>query len=420
MSTTTARRRRTATIALITGALAATALAAAPAQAGPATADITAAGTTSGTDRTATRTALATIVANGHPGVTATVTDANGVWKHATGAGNLRTGKKRGENDRYRIASITKTFVATVLLQLEAEGKLDLDDTVDKWLPGAVQGHGHDGRKITVRQLLNHTSGVYDYLADADYRTKYLSVPGFAKHRYDYRSPWAAVRYAMKNPPTHQPGAGHTYSNTNYVLAGLIIEKAGGRTYEKELRDRIFKPLKLRATSSPGDSSLMPRPSSRAYTYLAEEPTGALIDATVQNASQSWGDGEMISDGADLNRFLGALMQGKLLPPEQLKAMKTIIPDPEWPGSGYGLGLTAFPTSCGKTVWGHSGGWIGSLSFAVTTEDGRHSLSYNTNGDWRNPALFAPVEAEFCGTTPKPAAAGALDKSASLRIGDRS
>ncbi|MFE0421479.1 serine hydrolase domain-containing protein [Streptomyces sp. NPDC058953] len=402
-TTSRRRRRRTATIALVSGALAATAFTS-PARA-------------VNDDHTATKAALDLVVAGGLPGITATATDADGVWKAAAGLGDLKTGKKRGENDRFRIASITKTFVATVLLQMEAEGKLDLDDTVEKWLPGVVRGNGHDGRNITVRQLLNHTSGIFDYLGDATYYDKYMSEAGFLKHRYDYRSPMTAVRYAMRNAPTDKPGDRHRYSNTNYVLAGLIIEKAGGRTYEKELRDRIFKPLKLRATSSPGDSSLMPKPSSKAYSKLSPGPTAKTIDATLQNASQSWGDGEMISDGADLNRFYSALLQGKLLPPKQLKAMKTFAPDPDnAPGTGYGLGLAAFGTSCGKTVWGHSGGWIGSLSLAVTTEDGRHSLAYNANGDWRGDELYAPVEAEFCGTTAKtalktaPAGTGALAK----------
>ncbi|AZK94962.1 MULTISPECIES: serine hydrolase domain-containing protein [Streptomyces] len=390
----TARRHRlrTTTIALVTGALAATAFAApARAQDGPA-------------DRghhRATQQALDAVVAGGLPGITAAATDRHGLWQGASGIGDRRTKAPRGVNDRFRIASITKTFVATVLLQMEAEGKLSLDDTVEKWLPGAVRGNGNDGRKITVRQLLNHTSGIYDFLEDPAYIAKYMSVSGFLKHRYEYRSPWVAVVAAMRNAPTSPPGTRQQYSNTNYVLAGLILQKAGGRSYETEVRKRIIEPLKLRATTVPGNSSRMPEPSSRAYSKFSLDPAATKVyDVTFQNASQSWAEGDMISSAADLNRFYSALLGGKLLPPEQLKAMKTVIPDPDDPSTGYGLGLQSFNTSCGTVLWGHTGGWFGSLSVAVTTEDGRHQLAFNTNGDWRGNELGLPMDAEYCGTAP--------------------
>ncbi|QDY77618.1 serine hydrolase domain-containing protein [Streptomyces qinzhouensis] len=391
-------RLRTTAVALVTGALAATAFAApAHARSGPADAG----------HHRATQAALDAVVADGLPGVTAAATDQHGLWQGASGVGDRRTNTPRGANDRFRIASITKTFVATVLLQMEAEGKLSLDDTVEKWLPGAVRGNGNDGRNITVRQLLNHTSGVPDFLNDPAYITKYMSPSGFLKHRYDYRSPWVAVVTAMRSAPVFPPGTAFEYSNTNYVLAGLILQKAGGRSYETEVRKRIIEPLGLRATSLPGNSSRMPEPSSRAYSKLSVDPAATKIyDVTLQNASQTWAEGDMISSAADLNRFYGALMRGKLLPPEQLKAMKTVVPDPDDPSSGYGLGLTTFNTSCGTRLWGHTGGWIGSLSAAVTTEDGRHQLAYNTNGDWRGDKLGLVLEAEYCGGSGAPAATG--------------
>ncbi|MEW1546213.1 serine hydrolase domain-containing protein [Streptomyces tsukubensis] len=392
----TARRHRlrTTTIALVSGALAATAFAA-PARAQDGAAD-------RGHHR-ATQQALDAVVAGGLPGITAAATDRHGLWQGASGIGDRRTKAPRGADDRFRIASITKTFVATVLLQMEAEGRLSLDDTVEKWLPGAVRGNGNDGRKITVRQLLNHTSGIYDFLEDPAYIAKYMSVPGFRKHRYEYRSPWVAVVAAMRNAPTSPPGTRQQYSNTNYVLAGLILQKAGGRSYETEVRKRIIEPLKLRATTVPGNSSRMPGPSSRAYSKFTLDPAATKVyDVTFQNASQSWAEGDMISSAADLNRFYGALLGGELLPPEQLKAMKTVVPDPDDPSAstGYGLGLEVFGTSCGKRLWGHTGGWFGSLSVAVTTEDGSHRLAYNTNGDWRGDELGLAMEAEYCGTAP--------------------
>ncbi|WP_260867907.1 serine hydrolase [Streptomyces sp. SAJ15] len=343
--------------------------------------------------------AMEAVVDGGIPGVTARTRDREGVWRGTAGVGDLRTGKPRGTEDRFRVASITKTFVATVLLQMEAEGRLRLDDTVERWLPGVVRGHGHDGRKITVRQLLNHTSGVYDYTNDDDYLKKYVYAPGFLKHRYDTRTPQEAVDVAMAHQPDFAPGTRYQYSNTNYVLAGLILEAAGGDSYEDEIRGRVIEPLGLRGTSLPGDTSFMPRPSSRAYSTLSPDPEATKIyDVTAQNGSQSWGDGDIISTTGDLSRFLSALLRGELLPAKQLKAMTTTVPHPEVPTAGYGLGLAKYQTSCGTTVWGHDGGWLGSLSAVVSTVDGRHTLAYNLNGDWAMPANL--VEAEFCGTEP--------------------
>ncbi|MFH8369765.1 serine hydrolase domain-containing protein [Streptomyces sp. NPDC018031] len=351
---------------------------------------------TGGAGHEAVRRAMDAVVRGGIPGITVQVRDDEGVWRSAAGVGNLRTGKPRGVADRFRVASITKTFVATVLLQLEAEGRLDLDDTVDRWLPGLVRGHGHDGRRITVRQLLNHTSGVYDFLDDREYLDTYVFAPGFLKHRHDTRTPQEAVDVAMAHPPYFAPGAGQRYSNTNYVLAALVLEAVSGNSYEDEVRERIVEPLGLRGTVLPGDTAHMPRPSSRAYSTLSEDPAATRIyDVTVQNASQTWAEGDIISTTGDLSRFLSALLRGRLLPAPQLKAMMTTVPDPENPSAGYGLGISRYRTSCGTTVWGHSGGWIGSLSEAVSTVDGRHTLVYNLNGDWAMPASL--VEAEFCG-----------------------
>ncbi|MGW4033022.1 serine hydrolase domain-containing protein [Streptomyces sp. NPDC004838] len=382
-----ARWARTGAVGLVAAAVASTAFAA-PAQAH-----------TSGGAHQATQRAMDAVVKAGIPGVIGQVRDKHGVWKGTSGVGNRKTGAPRGGDDRFRIASITKTFVATVLLQMEAEGKLDLDDTVDRWLPGLVRGNGNDGRKITVRQLLNHSSGVYDFLADPDYQQKYLFAPGFLKHRFETRTPQTAVEVALGHQPKFAPGTGYSYSNTNYVLAALIMEKAGGRSYEEEVRQRIIKPLGLRATTMPENTSHMPKPSSRAYSKLSEDPNATKVyDVTLQNASQTWAEGDIISSASDLNRFFSALLSGKVLPKKQLKAMKTLIPDPDDPTSGYGLGIGTFNTSCGVKVWGHSGGWIGSLSLAVTTEDGRHSLAYNLNGDWTGEGMGEVMNAEFCGT----------------------
>ncbi|GGZ58345.1 D-alanyl-D-alanine carboxypeptidase [Streptomyces inusitatus] len=341
----------------------------------------------------ATQQAFDTLVKSGLPGVTGQARDAKGVWKGASGVGNLKTGKARGKDDRFRIGSITKTFVATVLLQLEAEGKLDLDDTVEKHLPGLVTGNGNDGSTITVRQLLNHTSGLYNYTSSPSFTERYFFASGFFENRYTSVAPETWVKEAMTQPPNFTPGARHEYSNTNYILAGLVLEKVTGDSYENQVRKRIVKPLGLTATTAPGDSPRMPKPSGRGYSVLADSPTTVKVyDVTELNPSVAWAAGDMISSAGDLNRFFSALMRGKLIPNEQLKAMKTTV-------SGYGLGIATDTLGCGVTLWGHGGGIHGSGSSALTTEDGRHTLAYNVNGDWGGDG--DPVGAEFCGTKAK-------------------
>ncbi|CAL9445414.1 serine hydrolase domain-containing protein [Streptomyces sp. enrichment culture] len=390
----TVRARRTR-IALVAATAAALSMAlAAPALAAPAHAP---ASTTARHQRQqATYDAMRAAVRDGVPGVTAAARDGRITWRAAVGTGDLRTGAPRSAADKYRVGSITKTFVATVLLQLEAERRLSLDDSVERWLPGLVRGNGHDGSRITVRQLLNHTSGIYDYTSDEDFGRTYFLRDGFLKHRYDTQTPAGLVAVAMRHRPDFAPGTDWGYSNTNYVLAGLVVEKVTGRPYGAEVRDRIIEPLRLTATSVPGTRVTLPAPSSRAYGKLAEKPTGPTYDVTELNPSLAHAAGEMISDSADLGRFYRALLGGRLLPPEQLKEMKTTVKADEFPGARYGLGLVDRELSCGVHVWGHGGGIHGSISEAVTTADGRHSLAFNFNGDWAGDSQ-AVIEAEFCG-----------------------
>ncbi|MFC5217117.1 serine hydrolase domain-containing protein [Streptomyces coerulescens] len=380
--------RTTRTVLVAVTAVALSAALAAPALAAGA-------GGGAGAGHGATRKAMEAAVADGVPGVTLTAKDGHGTWSATAGVGDLRTGKPRSGDDRYRVGSITKTFVATVLLQLEAEGRLSLDDSVEKWLPGLVRGNGHDGSKVSLRRLLNHTSGIFNYTADEDFGNTYFLKEGFFEHRYDTKKPEELVAVAMTHKPEFEPGASWSYSNTNYVLAGMVIEKATGRPYGAEVRDRVIKPLHLTGTSVPGTRVTVPRPSSRAYSKLAETATGPTYDVTELNPSIAHSAGEMISDSRDLGRFYTALLRGKLLPREQLAEMTTTVPVDE--RNGYGLGLMKSELSCGVTVWGHGGGIHGSISEAVTTKDGRHSLAFNLNGDWSGDTA-AVIEAEFCGT----------------------
>ncbi len=379
------RHVRTAALTAATAMALSAALAAPAVAAGP----VAAPGGHAATER-----AVRAAVADGVPGVTVTVRRGHGTWAATAGVGDLKRGTPRSARDHYRIASISKTFVATVVLQLEAEGRLSLDDTVEQWLPGAVRGNGHDGRRITIRQLLNHTSGIFDYLEDPGFQQTYMTAKGFLKHRFDEAAPEDMLAIAMRNEPYFEPGASFAYSNTNYLLAARVIEKVtGSDDYGDEIDRRIIAPLKLSSTSVPTRVTL-PRPGSRAYSKLARTDTGPTYDVTELNPRLAYGSGQMVSSSADLNRFYSALLRGRLLPPEQLKEMKTTVPSSR-DTSRYGLGLVDRKLGCGVHVWGHDGGIYGSNSDVVTSEDGKHSLAVNFNGDWSG-STDAIIEAEFC------------------------
>lgn len=379
---------RTALVAAV--AVLATAALAAPAAAHPAAAGA------GGGRHEATQRSLEQVVLDGIPGVVAQARNRDGAWSGTAGVGELDTGKKRNARDRYRIGSITKTFVATVLLQLEAEGRVDLDDTVEHWLPGTVQGNGHDGRHISLRQLLNHTSGIYSYTSDPGFQAKIFGE-GFLQHRYDTWTPEQLVGLAVRHKPYFAPGTDWQYSNTNYTLAGMVIEKVTGRGYEAEIERRILRPLQLRATSVPRTDPRVPAPASRAYSPLSVDPAAKIRDVTELNPSLAGAAGGMISDSKDLQKFFRALLKGGLLPPEQQNALTTTVPvDPRQPEYRYGLGLQSSRLSCGKKVWGHGGGIHGSVSEAFVTRDASHSLALNLNGDWAGDS-GAVIEAEFCG-----------------------
>jgi len=342
----------------------------------------------------ATRKAMDEVVKSGVTGVVVQVADEHGVWKATAGVGNRETKQPRNADDRYRAGSITKTFIATVLLQLAAEGRLSLDDTVDKWLPGVVRGNGHDGRKITVRQLLNHTSGIFDYSDDLAFQLAIFLPETFAENRYRTWTPAELMAIAMSHRPSFAPGTSWSYSNTNYLLAGLVIKKVTGNSYGDEVRARVIEPLGLHGTYMPGTDPTVPQPSSRAYSNFFT-PTGKIYDVTEMNPSWANSAGEIISNPGDLNRFYSALLRGEVLPAKQLAEMKVTFPAPMVEGD-YGLGVYVRKLTCGVEVWGHSGGLHGSNSEAVTTADGKHSLALNFNDDW-GVGSTKIMEAEFCG-----------------------
>ncbi|MCX5365801.1 beta-lactamase family protein [Streptomyces sp. NBC_00124] len=342
---------------------------------------------------TATQAAMDAAVEAGVPGVVAEVRDTHGGWKGTSGVADLSTRQPRGNGDRFRAGSVTKTLVATVLLQLQAEGKIDLDATVDHYLPGLVRGNGHDGTKITVRQLMNHTSGIFNFTEDPAFAKKVLGID-FLDTRYDDWTPQQVIALALQNPPQFEPGTSWKYSNTNYLLLGLIIEKLTGRPYADEIERRVTRPLGMRATYFPGTDPRVPAPT-RHYSTFTEDP-GRIHDVTELNPSWAWAAGEMITNASDLNRLYAALLGGRLLRPAQLAQMTTTVStEGNLARQRYGLGLIEYETTCGIKVWGHSGGIHGSSTQAFGTKDGRHMITLNFNGDWVGGGKNV-VSAEFC------------------------
>jgi CubicO group peptidase (beta-lactamase class C family)/pimeloyl-ACP methyl ester carboxylesterase len=295
---------------------------------------------------------------DGVPAAIAAVSDAGGAATFTSG-GPVRA------DDRVRIFSNTKAFVATVLLQLVAEHGVDLDAPVERYLPGLVGDN-----KITVRRLLQHTSGL------PDFDSAVFEPGGYQAHRFDHHEPRDLVADALRAPRLAPPGAEFHYSTTNYVLAGMIVERVTGRPYGAEVRDRIIKPLELTGTSVPGDDPTLPHPHATGYAHVDEQDAisdhGRLVDVSVLNPSLVWAGGEMVSTVTDLNTFFGALVGGRLLPPAQLAEMRTTVPSDELiPGSRYGLGLLEVPLTCGGSYWSHGGSGLGYQTRQGVTTDGR-------------------------------------------------
>ncbi|RSN35399.1 serine hydrolase [Amycolatopsis sp. WAC 04169] len=304
--------------------------------------------------------ALKTLVQDGVPGAQATVSTPSGrTWSEREGVGNVETGTPFPHASKFRAASITKTFVAVVVLQLVAEGKVLLDTPIEVYLPGLVRGNGNDGTKITVRQLLQHTSGIYNYLRDLD----------LEEWRHRGAEPEELVAIGLAHPPLFAPGTDWSYSNTNYTIAGMLIEKLTGRSVADELRSRITGPLGLRGTFLPsrGEEGL-PHPHARGY---APGP-GGHTDYTEFDPSAAGASGGLISTGADLTRFYGALVDGRLLPRAQLAEMQRTVPAPVGiPGAEYGLGIASVPLSCGGRFWGHGGNIVGYANLSGAVPHGR-------------------------------------------------
>ncbi|WP_328614979.1 beta-lactamase family protein [Amycolatopsis sp. NBC_00355] len=329
--------------------------------------------------------ALDTLTAqDGVPGAEAVVQDGSRTRVTRSGTGDVATGKPFPRNGSFRVGSVTKSFVATVVLQLAGEGRVKLDAPVERYLPGLLPD-----RRITVRQLLQHTSGLYNYTDDLD-----LSDPEALRHRG--ADPAELVAMAVKHPALFPPGTTWSYSNTNYIVAGMLAERVTGHALGDEIAHRITLPLGLRDTYLPrrGDEKL---PAPHAVGYVPID--GNLVDFSDYDATIAGAAGGLVSTPADLDRFYGALLGGRLLRPAELAEMRRTVPaDLGVPGARYGLGLGSIPLSCGE-FWGHEGGVLGFTNLAGVGPGGRRAtvvLNQNPAPEAAEAHLLAATDAALC------------------------
>ncbi|MFE5872670.1 serine hydrolase domain-containing protein [Streptomyces roseifaciens] len=313
-----------------------------------------------------------------------------GHWWGTSGAADKATGASVRSDSSFRIGSITKIFTGTVLLQLAAERQVDPDAPVRRYVPGLLPDAFHD---VKVAQLLNHTSGLPgpSPLTYGDGSSKW-----FAENRFRSWTPTEIVTAAVDGKkPAFPPGTAQQYNGINTHVAGLIIERVTGRPYAEEVRDRITRPLGLRHTYVPAaDDVTLPQPHAHGYRTV----DGELVDVTEQSPS-SWAEGGMISTAADLDRFITALLGGRLLPPSQQDRIFDLPDVPNAPGNHHcasltdpgnrgracfsRIGLMRTELPGGTVVWGKTGSQPGYTNGVFVTRDLSRRVVYSLN--YNNP-----------------------------------
>jgi D-alanyl-D-alanine carboxypeptidase len=337
------------------------------------------------------------------PGATAYVSGPHGAWSGAAGLANVKTGERMRPDARMRLESVSKLWTATLILQLAGEDRLRLDDTVAKHLPGLLPY----GNRITIRELLNHTSGMIDnnditrdplsyikLVKDPALHAQLLSV--YRRVQEDPGttfSPLLWIRFAAWIPLLAQPNTQYHYSNIGYETLGLIAARAAGRPLGSLYRDRIAKPLGLTSVAYDPQGDI-----------AGPHPVGYSIDSGKPVAATAWGtggvgaEGGIVASARDEARFLVALMQGKLLKPAQLTALTTVTPAAA--AGLYGLGTGVDPSGCAGTAYGHNGGGLAFSSSVFVSKDGKRVAVLLVNGraadSSSDTAVYAAMHELYC------------------------
>lgn len=313
---------------------------------------------------------LDAIVGSGAVGAIATLTGNGTTTVVTSGLADIaaRTPIPTDLPEHVRVGSVTKAFTSAIVLQLAAEHRLDLDRPIEAYLPGLLTGDGVDGHVITVRQVLGHRSGLPE-LADSSGTDEYE-----AARTGRTVTPAQEIAFALRHPAQFTPGSRFEYTNTNYIVAGMLIEAVTGHPYIDELRARILTPLGLPGTYLPttGETGLRD-PHPTGYGTV----DGIVTDETRIEPSVPWTAGALVSTGADLNRFFTALLAGQVVPQAQLQQMLDGTDMGNRDGMSYGLGIGYTQLSCGAQYVGHLGNIHGFSTISGATAAGRAvTISY--------------------------------------------
>jgi D-alanyl-D-alanine carboxypeptidase len=304
------------------------------------------------------------VATSGLPGVVTLVEQDGRRTVVAAGLADVARRRAMRATDRFWIGSVTKAFVATVVMQLVAERRLGLDDTVDELLPDRVR----EGGRIRLRHLLGHTSGIPEYMSVDPWVTAVRRNPRVVipAHRL--------VSSAAGLPLDFEPGSRASYSNTNYLVLAEILERVTGRPLARLIRERVVVPLGLRSTSFVRGRRAVGGDRVRGYDVSGLRP----VDVSLHRLGGPWADGGLVSNARDLAVFVGALLRGKLVPPPLVDLMRTKT---KVPGShGEGLGLYELPSPCGRWYYGHAGGTPGYVTWAAGSRDARTIVVLAVNG----------------------------------------
>lgn len=331
--------------------------------------------TTSGAIDTASlRPLLDAVHTAGMPGIYTQVRDGRTTWAAASGVADVRTNRPVRPYMEHRVGSVSKAFTSVALIQQVQAGKLGLDDPIGRYLPDLVPGDR--GQAITVRMLLNHTSGIGDYVASAFPSLAERSGADIARYRFRTVAPAQLARWGLAAPPTGAPGATWSYSNTNYVLAGLILQKVTGVAAERYITRNVIRRAGLRHTYFP-TSPYIWAPHSRAYENLygyIDPPK----DFSTYNMSWASTAGALVSTMADLETFYRALLTGKLVDRAGLAEMEKTVPEGDGSTGQYGLGIYKVTLPCGD-FWGHDGAVFGMGTLVISSPNGKRQVDLGWN-----------------------------------------
>jgi D-alanyl-D-alanine carboxypeptidase len=320
----------------------------------------------------------------GLPAADATAADVRlggsaGTWRGVSGVTGLKTQRPAKEGARFRVGSVTKVFTTAVVLQLVAEGKVKLDGTVQEYLPGLLP---EDYPDVTVGQLLNHTSGLPSPKLDGSFEEVYAN-------RYKRITPAEFVKLAVENPMEFTPGSAQHYINMNTLVAGMLIEKVTGTTYEKAVTERILRPHRLHDTYLPGGSITIKGRHNRGYQTVERGfPDSfvygdqSLVDITYRNVTASWASGDMISTTKDLETFVNALFSGRVVPEAYMEPLFTVPQVKQYKfakDATYTSGLSKMVLPGGVVGYGKTGAQYGSAAAIGATRDLRRTLVFAIN-----------------------------------------